>query len=219
MVTYGGIVTGIGTGLFVSSFAYWFESWFGQLARKISTLQRKRRNKWHLWNPELRNMTPFFYFQVQFVFVVGCQFPVRYILTELGCFVFFCLFFAVYLEKQKKNGSPHFLSIRTMPSCRPGRHWWCGMRDGSEAAQPSFGHLPDYVCFRVQIFWCAHCWFLYKVTNLVVASKISLILTPTWGDDPIWRASVSDGLKPPTSKCLEGGQSTFMRHLRVIGRS
>ena len=34
MVTYGGIVTGIGTGLFVSSFAYWFESWFGQLAQK-----------------------------------------------------------------------------------------------------------------------------------------------------------------------------------------
>eukprot|EP00438_Fugacium_kawagutii_P025164 Skav208318 [mRNA] locus=scaffold897:601625:611538:+ [translate_table: standard] len=28
MVTYGGIVTGIGSGLLVSSFAYWFESYF-----------------------------------------------------------------------------------------------------------------------------------------------------------------------------------------------
>lgn len=34
MVTYGGIVTGIGSGLFVSAFAYWFEGWFGSLAEK-----------------------------------------------------------------------------------------------------------------------------------------------------------------------------------------
>eukprot|EP00435_Cladocopium_sp_Y103_P058707 s857_g20.t1 len=32
MVTYGGIVTGIGSGLVVSSLAYWFESGFGSLA-------------------------------------------------------------------------------------------------------------------------------------------------------------------------------------------
>ena len=42
MVTYGGIVTGIGTGLFVSSFAYWFESWFGQLAEKDVAASREK---------------------------------------------------------------------------------------------------------------------------------------------------------------------------------
>lgn len=34
MVTYGGIVTGIGSGLLVSSFAYWFESYFVKSDKK-----------------------------------------------------------------------------------------------------------------------------------------------------------------------------------------
>ncbi|CAE7325736.1 hypothetical protein AK812_SmicGene1421 [Symbiodinium microadriaticum] len=34
MVTYGGLVSGIGTALFVSAFAYWFEDAFGVKAKK-----------------------------------------------------------------------------------------------------------------------------------------------------------------------------------------
>ena len=51
-MTYGGIVTGIGTGLFVSSFAYWFESWFGQLAQK--DLDASAEKKKHMTSLEPR---------------------------------------------------------------------------------------------------------------------------------------------------------------------
>ena len=37
--------------------------------------------------------------------------------------------------------------------------------------------------------------------------KHFVFLTPTWGNDPIWRSYFSDGLKPPTSKCLNTGTS------------
>ena len=32
--------------------------------------------------------------------------------------------------------------------------------------------------------------------------RIFFIFTPTWGNDPIWRAYFSDGLKPPTKSWL-----------------
>ena len=32
--------------------------------------------------------------------------------------------------------------------------------------------------------------------------QISFIFTPTWGNDPIWRAYFSNGLKPPTREAL-----------------
>ncbi len=32
--------------------------------------------------------------------------------------------------------------------------------------------------------------------------QIFFIFIPIWGNDPIWRAYFSDGLKPPTSKCM-----------------
>lgn len=96
MVTYGGIVTGIGTGLFVSSFAYWFESWFGQLAQKDLDASAEKKKHMTSLEPRTKEHDAIFYFQVQFVFVVGCQFPVRYILTEFGVYCVFMPFFLVY---------------------------------------------------------------------------------------------------------------------------
>ena len=43
MVTYGGIVTGIGSGLVVSSLAYWFEGSFGKLAEKTVPWPKSER--------------------------------------------------------------------------------------------------------------------------------------------------------------------------------
>ena len=44
----------------------------------------------------------------------------------------------------------------------------------------------------------------------VVVSNIFLIFTPTWGDDPIWRAYFSDGLKPES---LQSGVNSLVIHL------
>ena len=37
----------------------------------------------------------------------------------------------------------------------------------------------------------------------MVATQIFFIFIPTWGNDPIWRAYFSNGLKPPTSKDIQ----------------
>ena len=41
-----------------------------------------------------------------------------------------------------------------------------------------------------------------KKTGLWFQTQAFFIFTPTWGDDPLWRAYVSNGLKPPTRKLL-----------------
>ena len=51
----------------------------------------------------------------------------------------------------------------------------------------------------VTLGWCHSSWLL-TTTNTYLGGgfKYFFIFTPTWGNDPIWRAYFSKGLKPPT---------------------
>ena len=79
---------------------------------------------------------------------------------------------------------------------------------------PYFWKHPDVFfvgSFSLRIVNCCKSKFLVAIQKKqnywVVASNLFFYLYPTWGDDPIWRAYFSKGLKPPTSKTQ--GSSPF----------
>ena len=49
-------------------------------------------------------------------------------------------------------------------------------------------------------------------TKLGGGNSNIFFLTPTWGNDPIWRAYFSKGLKPPTRQPLEQSLESFYNH-------
>ena len=103
-MTYGGIVTGIGTGLFVSSFAYWFESWFGQLAQKDLDASAEKKKQMTSLERRTKEHDAIFLFPSSVCFC--CWMPVssQVHFDRVGVFCVFCLFFCgVFGEKKRTD--------------------------------------------------------------------------------------------------------------------
>ena len=87
----------------------------------------------------------------------------------------------------------HVVSMRCGPWRRSTRNFWDPISTwlGEEDEHRIFVSVQF---FRVTLVF----WMLYTYIS-GWWFQICFILIPSWGNDPIWRAYVSRGLKPPTS--------------------